>query len=439
MIVPHLQGILEFPCDVERLPNGNTLITDAGDETCVGSEVIEVDPRGQIVWRYDQGLNFAHSAKRLDNGNTLITDTLNDRVIEVSPEGRIVWSSAMLGGGSGKLSDGTRLCYPNDAHELPDGTLLVTDRNNNRCVIFDRQGKVVWQYSGELKHPHNADLLPNGHVLVVNSDTNVVLEVNRAGEVVWRYDHCSGEGLSFPRDADRLENGNTLITDSRHHRVIEVTPHGREVWRFGVDYYASFYEADRLPNGNTLISDQHHHRILEVDPFGNIVWQFRNRRFFRPVHPRLINGSFKQRDADGSPSHWLLFNRFAEGGGRLIWDETAQPRPCPGLEFDRSGALCLVQYVGVIPGVQYTLAGQIRTEGVAEGKMACFQLFFLDEYGGPCENTAQAPKGQAFTGTTDWTQDQVQAVAPARARSVEVRLFINGPGKAWMKGLMLFS
>ena len=96
-------GILEFPCGVERLENGNTLIADAGDETSQGSEILEVDPRGQIVWRYGNGLVFAHSAKPMADGSLLVTDTTNDRVLAVSRDFRTVFDSNEWSEGSGKL------------------------------------------------------------------------------------------------------------------------------------------------------------------------------------------------------------------------------------------------------------------------------------------------------------------------------------------------
>jgi hypothetical protein len=430
--------MLEFPCDVQRLANGNTLITDGGDETAVGSEIIEVDRQGQVVWRFAEGLKFAHSAKRLRHGNTLITDTTNNRLLEVSPEGQIVLNSEDWCGGTGRLSDGSHLNYPNDAHELQDGSILVTDRNNDRCIIVDRAGEVLWSFSERIEHPHNADPLPNGDILLTSSVGNRVLEVNRQKEIVWSYGDGSPEILCFPRDADRLPNGNTLITDSRNHRVIEVTPDGKIVWAYQVDYYASFYQADRLRNGSILVSDQHHHQILEVNPYGEVTWQFRNRRFTRPFYPRLENGFFKERGSDGLPVGWWLYNRFAEGGGRVIWDEANAPRPCPGLAYDRYGALCLAQYVAVQGGHTYTLAGKIRTQGVEADRTGCFQLFFLDGYGGPVCSTAEAPTGFLLTGTSDWRQDTVEARAPEHATAVEVRLLINGPGKVWMKELMLF-
>ena len=48
-----MPGHLELPLSVERLSDGNTLIADGGDERGFGSEVIEVDPFGNIVWQFD--------------------------------------------------------------------------------------------------------------------------------------------------------------------------------------------------------------------------------------------------------------------------------------------------------------------------------------------------------------------------------------------------
>ena len=44
-------GELNWPRDGDRLPNGNTLITDS-----VGNRVIEVTPSGEVVWEYDIGV-----------------------------------------------------------------------------------------------------------------------------------------------------------------------------------------------------------------------------------------------------------------------------------------------------------------------------------------------------------------------------------------------
>ncbi len=429
---------LEFTCYVERLPNGNTLITDAGDELGNGSEVIEVDKNGNIVWQCTCPLRFAHSAKRLSKGTTVIADTLNNRIIEVSPDSEILFTSESWGDGRGILSDGTTLEYPNDITILDDERFLITDRNHDRCLIADRAGQILWQYCDGLKHPHNGDITDTGTILICNSDLNEVWEIDpEENQVIWIYGRKAGQELSFPRDADRLPNGNTLITDSRHHRILEVTPEGKIVWQYQVDYYASFYEADILENGNILIADQHHHQVTEIDRAGNIIWRFRNKVNDKAIYPRLYNGFFRQTDETGFPKGWYLYTRFAEGGGEYL--NTYIEKGEVGISFDRSGILCLIQYISVKPEETYEFHGKIRTEEIEEGHFACFQIFFLDEYGGPVCNTAQAPKTTMLSGTNDWRQESMIVQAPERARSAEIRLMLNGRGRAYMKELFLFQ
>lgn len=62
------------------------------------SEVLEVDPATRrVLWRYAaEGFytSFGGSCQRLPNGNTLITETATGYVFEVTPEGRRVWEWA---------------------------------------------------------------------------------------------------------------------------------------------------------------------------------------------------------------------------------------------------------------------------------------------------------------------------------------------------------
>lgn len=77
------EGLLTWPRDADRLPDGNTLITDSQR-----NRVIEVDSRGEIVWEYG-GVDFAYSADRvgvpedasgLPSGRTLDSRTAADPV-----------------------------------------------------------------------------------------------------------------------------------------------------------------------------------------------------------------------------------------------------------------------------------------------------------------------------------------------------------------------
>ena len=422
---------LEFPCDVERLSNGNTLITDAGSRENTDSKVIEVNPQGEVVWSYSEGLSFAHSAKRLANGNTLIADTNNDRVIEVTMDGEIVWSSDDAN--DGMLSDGTHLSYTNDAHLLEDDTILITDRNNNRCVIIDRQNQVVWQYNKDIRHPHNCDLLPNGNIMIADSDGNRVIEVTKEGETVFCYD----KDLSWPRDADRLPNGNTLIVNSRDSSLLIVSPEGEVVWSHKADHFANYYDADYTAEGTILFSNQQRHQVTELNMAGEVVWEYRNHELTQPLFPRLKNGTFKQRTEDGKPMGWFLHTRLAEGGGTLVWDEGASPRPMPGVAYDRSGVCCLSQLIEVEPGVEYTVTGSIKVDSIQPGGFAYLQMAFHDEKDALLTNATEAPKGEFFTAECDYTRDQFQAVAPEKAAYAEIRLVVSGKTTAFLRDVFV--
>jgi hypothetical protein len=427
-----LSGILDFPCGIERLPNGNTLIADAGTETSRGSEVIEVDPKGNVIWRYHDRCRFTHGVKRLANGNTLVADTTSDRLIEIKPDGTLAFSSDDWANGTGKLSDGSHLHYPNNVHCVTQDRFMVTDRNSNRYVVVDRQGQVYGKCPIELKHPHNCEPLANGNVIVADSDHNQVVEITPDGSIAWKF----SEGLYWPRDANRLANGNTLIGDSKNNRVLEVTPDGKIAWKYQVDYFSNFYEAHRLANGNTLISDQQHKQVIEVNPAGEIVWKFRNFRRDTPIYEKLQNTSFKNLRADGTPACWFLATRFSEGGGKFAWGENRFKKKVPGVEYDRSGALCLQQTVKVTTGQRFTMGGAISTQDLKG--FACMQVAYVDAEGGLLCEAANVDKGQSFSDTTDWTPDSFETTVPPRAVAADIRLFISGAGKAFFSDLRFF-
>jgi hypothetical protein len=86
-----------------ELDNGNILIFDNGtfrhNQSATYSRVLEVDrTTKQIVWEYrDKSFPMAFfspfmgGAQRLPNGNTLITEAMFGRVFEVTPQGKIAW------------------------------------------------------------------------------------------------------------------------------------------------------------------------------------------------------------------------------------------------------------------------------------------------------------------------------------------------------------
>ena len=89
-----------------RLPGGNTLISCA-DHANGTPRVFEVDPNGRTVWSVEGrdlpgiGLKFMAGLQRLPNGNTVMTNWLGHghfgeapHIIEVTPRKQVVWTYA---------------------------------------------------------------------------------------------------------------------------------------------------------------------------------------------------------------------------------------------------------------------------------------------------------------------------------------------------------
>lgn len=425
-------GMLDWPCGVERLPNGNTLIADAGYWSGLGSEVLEVDRLGRIVWMYSKDLLFAHSAKIMSNENILVTDTGKDRVLEINRNGEIVWSSEGWSRGTGRLNDGSHLWYPNDAEESTPGKILISDRNNDRMIEVDRKGKVWWSFN-KLKHCHDADRLSNGNFLVASSNENKIFEVDLGGKVVWSYGDGSAEMLNWPRDADRLDSGNTLIADTKNNRVIEVNKNGKIVWLFELGYCGQPYEADRLPNGNTLISIQQRRHVIEVDPSGNIIWEFRN---YLQAHIKesLKNGSFELEAYSGAgyPAHWTKCPLLCESTSpNLFWDSDVHQSGSHsiGVEYHGTGSVWWQQTIRVTPAKLYRLTDVIKTvdlDGFAQTQVA-----FLDRMGGFLTHAELLKSTKPRKGTTDWDKDSSEIRSPDNATAADMRCMVIGKGKVW--------
>ena len=118
------------------LANGNVLIFDNGvhrlDDSMPYSRVIEVNPAtNEIVWKYQDSpaWNFFSPrmgcAQRLPNGNTLITESSFGRLFEVTKEGEIVWEyvnpffgKPLFGGREGSESNQVFRAYRYSPEEI---------------------------------------------------------------------------------------------------------------------------------------------------------------------------------------------------------------------------------------------------------------------------------------------------------------------------------
>ncbi|MFA6528668.1 MAG: aryl-sulfate sulfotransferase [Candidatus Gracilibacteria bacterium] len=219
--------------DVEKLENGNILFI------LPGNGIYEVDQAGETVWSY-LDTKISHDIDRLPNGNTLVVfgnrDTPEDaQVKEISPEGEIVWSwqaSSCFTAGDYKQDQGWT--HTNAATRLDNGNTLVSLRNFSFIAEIDTEGNLVRKIGeGVLEAQHDPKMEEDGEILLANhTDPNTVLTLNPdTGEITWEY--VIEEASSWPvRGADRLPNGNVLITEAD--RLVEITVDGEIVWELAL-------------------------------------------------------------------------------------------------------------------------------------------------------------------------------------------------------------
>jgi len=274
---------------------GNILIADQ-----FNNRVIEVTQAGRIVWSFGRGPND-FTAKSIVGVNdaqrigefTLMAGTgtpagvipqapdgvADNRVMIVDPFGKIVWQYGQFG----QTGDGPDLLNtPVQSTFLPNTDVLITDQANNRIIEVNLKKQIVWQYPGsntnvddQLNGPNSAELLENGHILIADQGNNRAIEVTR-GDVILRT-FTAGGTVNTCAFASRLPNGHTLLTDAGNSRAVEVDAHDNVVWQYVTDTSPLSVGAPlptraiRLRNGDTLISDQFNNRVISVNFAGHIV------------------------------------------------------------------------------------------------------------------------------------------------------------------------
>lgn len=182
---------------IERLENGNTLLTELGAKP----KLLEVTAEGKVAVEFplvpetDNAHMQTRMARKLASGNYLVPHLLAFKVKEYTPEGKIVRQIATdldtLGGRRAENWPFTAIC-------LANGNSLVTLTHGNKVAEFDADGKVVWSISNadfpDLKpfvDPCGAQRLPNGNTVIASYGATKgikVFEVTPEKKIVWKYE-----------------------------------------------------------------------------------------------------------------------------------------------------------------------------------------------------------------------------------------------------------
>ncbi len=231
------------------LPDDNVLLTLTKSKDLPGGGVVEVTPKGETVFEFKGTQSEVNTAQRLANGNTLISEAGDKpRLLEVNKQGKIVIEVPL------KAQTKDHHLQTRMARRLPNGHYLVPELLDRVVREYTPSGEIVW----EVKTPHmpfTAIRLANGNTLIGCTLGNLVIEVDPLGKTIWQLtnEDLPGKPINDACGVQRLPNGNTVITS--HHaqgdevKLTEVTPEKKVVWTY------------RDPKTSGI----HHFQIIETD------------------------------------------------------------------------------------------------------------------------------------------------------------------------------
>jgi hypothetical protein len=219
--------------DMVMLANGNILMAHQFGLT-------EISPDKKVVWNYTPPAGKeVHTAVPIGNDRILYIENgaptgllrvVNIRTNKIEKEFPLDVSQPPSTHGQFR-----------HARLTPQGTVMVAHMGNGKVVEYDSDGHALWTYP-DSAGPWSANPLPNGNVLI--TDRNGVHEVNREKETVWNWTPADTPDYKFAslQNAYRLKNGDTVINNWVNEwnkggadapgsaQAIEVTPEKKVVW-----------------------------------------------------------------------------------------------------------------------------------------------------------------------------------------------------------------
>jgi hypothetical protein len=174
--------------------------------------------------------------------------------------------------------------------------LLVADRGNNRLLLLDDTGRIIWTYPsdyaaappGGFYFPDDAFFAKQGTEIISNQEQNETIVVIGfpSGQLLWQHGHpgvASAQPgyLHEPDDAYLLKNGQVSIADADNCRIQVINPDhsiSAQIGTNGVCRHNPPSEVGSpngdtpLADGNLLVSEITGQWVSEYTPKGSLVW-----------------------------------------------------------------------------------------------------------------------------------------------------------------------
>jgi hypothetical protein len=221
--------------DGEVLPNGNLLLTLSKNKAYPGGAVVEVTRDQKVVWEYKGTQTEVNTAVLLPNGNIMLTEAGDKpRLLEVARDGSIK-VEITLGCQVTNHHMQSRM-----ARKLPNGHYLVPQDKTVR--EYDAGGKVVWERKSPESSLDNRSFccLRNaaGHTLISLTVANHLIEVDTAGKIVWELRDGDLPDIPVNRATALawLPNGNIVFSNyaarAPQPKLVEITRGKQVVWSY---------------------------------------------------------------------------------------------------------------------------------------------------------------------------------------------------------------
>lgn len=229
-----------------------------------------------------------------------------------------------------------------DPSVLP-GDVLIADRSNNRLLVVDPQGRIVWQFphpgQGGLQIPDDAFFSPDGReIIATEEDVSAVTVIDVAtGGIAYRYGQVGVPGsgpnhLSNPDDAMMLPDGSIVLADIKNCRLLVLRPPSHQpAETLGSPVRGCIHDPPRawgspngafpLQGGGVLVTEINGAWVDALSATGHLLWSTHPPGVYYPSDSNEVRPGLYVTVGWQSPGILETFDRT----GRLHW--RYQPRP----------------------------------------------------------------------------------------------------------------
>lgn len=205
-------------------------------------------------------------------GNIFVTEPENNRIQVFDKNGVFNRQFGVLGGQDGQLFFPVAVCV--DHYD----DLVVVDRGNNRIQVFEASGQFKFKFGTfgfgpqDLWDPSGVAIDNQGNIIVSVEGHHRISIFSSSG--IWLKNFGLKrdifEGLLGPVGVQVDGDGNFIVCDRGNHRVVTFNPEGERLRSFGTSSLNMWGIAvDRI--GNIIIADHNLHQLVIVDKVGQVL------------------------------------------------------------------------------------------------------------------------------------------------------------------------